>query len=89
MARLHVLVHGCVQGVGFRMATFRTAHAMGLRGWVRNLEDGSVEAEFDGEDAQLSAMQSWCSEGPRSARVLRLEVLMPTNAPAYTEFRIC
>jgi len=62
---------------------------MGLRGWVRNLEDGSVEAEFDGDDASLSAIQSWCNEGPRAARVARVEVLSPTSAPDYVEFRIC
>ena len=68
-ARLHVVVRGRVQGVGFRYAAYRRAESLGLAGWVRNRADGSVEAEFDGPRLALEAFLDWCSEGPPHARV--------------------
>ncbi|MGH2606720.1 MAG: acylphosphatase [Anaerolineales bacterium] len=71
--RLHVLVTGRVQGVNFRYATRAAARELGLRGWVRNLRDGSVEAVFEGEEAALRAVLDWCRQGPPAARVEDVE----------------
>ncbi|RKT99860.1 acylphosphatase [Burkholderia sp. Nafp2/4-1b] len=65
----YVRVRGVVQGVGFRHATVREAHALKLRGWVANLEDGSVEAMIQGPGAQIARMLAWLRHGPPSARV--------------------
>lgn len=65
----YVRVHGLVQGVGFRHATVRQAHALGIRGWVANLEDGSVEAMLQGTANQVDRMLSWLRHGPPAARV--------------------
>ncbi|PLZ04150.1 acylphosphatase [Burkholderia sp. WAC0059] len=65
----YVRVRGIVQGVGFRHATVRQAHALGIRGWVANLEDGSVEALVQGSANQVDRMLSWLRHGPPSARV--------------------
>ncbi|MCP5058683.1 MAG: acylphosphatase [bacterium] len=71
--RLHV--RGRVQGVAFRAATRETAARIGANGWVRNRNDGSVEAVIEGSANQVEAMLAFCREGPRFARVDELDVL--------------
>ena len=70
---LHVEIEGRVQGVGFRFATHDRAVGLGRRGWVRNLPDGRVEAEFEGRRELLDHMLEWCRVGPRMARVTHVE----------------
>ena len=60
---------GRVQGVGFRGSTVDEAREIGLTGWVRNLPDGSVELEAQGDAAQVAALLAWCEHGPPAARV--------------------
>src|SRR4051812_35010254 len=70
----HVILHGRVQGVGFRMWTEDLAERSGLEGWVRNRRDGSVEAVFAGpEQAVLAAVEA-CRRGPRGAHVEALDI---------------
>lgn len=66
---LHVIVEGRVQGVGFRAFLEREAKARGLRGWVRNRSDGSVEAVFSGEEEDVESMLVACHRGPRMSLV--------------------
>ncbi|HET9552130.1 MAG TPA: acylphosphatase [Anaeromyxobacteraceae bacterium] len=72
-ARLHLVVSGKVQGVFFRQATADEAARLGLDGWVRNLGDGRVEAEAEGERASLEALLAFCRRGPPAARVEGVE----------------
>lgn len=65
----HVIVHGRVQGVGFRAFVEVEAHRRGLEGWVRNRRDGSVEAVFAGEADAVAGMIDACQRGPLGARV--------------------
>ena len=67
------VVHGRVQGVFFRAATRQQARLLGLAGWVRNLEDGSVEGMAQGPAGALAQMRKWLERGPELARVLKLE----------------
>jgi acylphosphatase len=67
--RVHVEVSGLVQGVFFRESTRRRAEARGVTGWVRNRADGSVEAVFEGEGADVDAVVVWCERGPLGAEV--------------------
>jgi acylphosphatase len=69
-----VVVHGSVQGVFFRDTTRRKAESRGVRGWVRNCSDGSVEALFEGEADAVEAMVAFAREGPRGAQVERVDV---------------
>ncbi len=69
MKRIRVYISGVVQGVFFRAATRRAATDLNLTGWVRNMEDGRVEAVFEGDDEQIDKMLSWCKIGPPAARV--------------------
>lgn len=86
--RLHVVVHGHVQGVGFRYAAYRQAQHLGLRGWVRNRADGSVEAEFDGRREDLEAFLRWCNEGPPLARVSSVESAWRQSESEYVTVEI-
>lgn len=72
--RRHVVVGGCVQGVGFRAATQAKAQACGVTGWVRNRADGSVEAAFEGEADAVATLVAFCRSGPRLARIAHVEV---------------
>lgn len=65
----YVRVRGMVQGVGFRHATVRHAHSLRIKGWVANLDDGSVEAMLQGTANQIDRMLSWLRRGPPAARV--------------------
>ena len=67
--RLHVIVRGEVQGVGFRAFTEREAARHALSGWVRNLRDGGVEAFAEGDEADLNAWLAALYRGPSAARV--------------------
>jgi acylphosphatase len=65
----HMIVHGRVQGVGFRAFVEYEAVARGLEGWVRNRHEGTVEAVFKGEEELVADMIEACRRGPFSARV--------------------
>ena len=69
-----MIVHGWVQGVGFRYAVARAARSRGVAGWVRNRPDGTVEAVFEGEPDAVRSLVRLCREGPRGAEVDRADV---------------
>ena len=71
--RRRVVVHGRVQGVFFRDSTEREASSRGLAGWVRNRDDGTVEAVFEGAPDDVRALVEFCRSGPSSAEVERAE----------------
>lgn len=85
--RRRVIVHGSVQGVGFRYTARLEAARLGVAGWIRNRADGTVEAEIEGDEASVTAMLDWLAVGPRGAIVARTEVseLEPTGEG---EFRV-
>lgn len=64
MKRIRVFITGEVQGVGFRGFIRRKAKELGLKGWVRNLPDGRVEAVFEGETTSIQEMLVACERGP-------------------------
>ena len=74
MIRKRVVVHGLVQGVFFRDSVRRDAVGAGVGGWVRNNRDGTVEAVFEGDAGAVERLVTLCHEGPRGARVDRVEV---------------
>jgi acylphosphatase len=87
MVRRRVIVHGQVQGVFFRDTTRRMARSRGLRGWVRNTPEGTVEAVFEGDQDAVEAMVRWSGEGPRGAAVERV-VVTEEEPQGLTDFRI-
>lgn len=72
--RAHVFVSRKVQGVYFRATTRDTAREHGIDGWVRNLDDGRVEAVFEGPKEDVEALVEFCHEGSPAARVDDVEV---------------
>ena len=67
--RVHIFVSGRVQGVFFRQKTKQQAENLGVKGWVKNLDDGKVEAVFEGEEEDVKALVDFCKKGPRGAIV--------------------
>jgi acylphosphatase len=72
--RLHGVVKGDVQGVGFRYFLIRRAQTLGLTGWVTNRDDGVVEFVAEGSRRDLEKLEQAAREGPRMARVTAVEV---------------
>nr|PZN91963.1 MAG: acylphosphatase [bacterium] len=82
-------IHGRVQGVGFRMWTYRTASELGLRGTVRNMPDGTVEVVAAGPLEALDRLRTLLHEGPPAAEVARVDETEPPagDLPAGFEIR--
>ena len=74
MQRAHVFVSGIVQGVCFRHYTTQEANDLGIKGWVRNLNDGRVEILMEGEKQTLEKLIQWCHQGPSTAKVSSVEI---------------
>ena len=79
-------ITGNVQGVGFRYHAVAAAQRLGIRGWVRNRRDGSVEAEIVGDAEAVAAMIGWCRHGPPAARVAQVIVEQIEDAPDFDDF---
>jgi acylphosphatase len=86
--RARLIVSGLVQGVAFRAATVNEARRLGLSGWVRNLPDGRVEAEAEGERAAVEALVAWCRVGPPAARVEDVSVTWAAHGGSLGPFTI-
>lgn len=83
----HVIIDGTVQGVNFRATTLNRANAEGVAGWVTNLQDGRVEAHFEGDEDAVDAMIDFCHEGSPAARVGTVEV-EDVEVEDYNSFKI-
>ncbi len=70
----HLLIHGRVQGVGFRYHFSEQAQWLGITGWVRNRRGGSVEAVIAGSPEAVEALLAWARRGPAAAQVERVDV---------------
>ncbi len=84
MRRIRAIVSGRVQGVSYRASTRAEARQLGLAGWVKNRDDGSVELEAEGPDDKVEALVQWCQHGPPAAHVTRVAVdeLTPSGTDA-------
>lgn len=85
----HLIISGRVQGVGFRYFTYRTAKEHQLKGWVKNLYDGTVEVVVTGSRKKVAKMIEKLKEGPPSARVQDIEEIdKPPNTGQLEDFSI-
>ncbi len=71
---VHMVVHGRVQGVFYRANTQAEARHLGVKGWVRNCPDGTVEVHAEGDESRVQQLVDWCRKGPPHAHVTHLEV---------------
>lgn len=88
LIRAHIFVRGRVQGVFFRKNTCQKAKEIGITGWVRNLDDGRVEAIFEGEKEKVEEMLGWAKKGPVWAKVDDLEVDWQEFKNEFASFEI-
>ncbi len=86
--RAHIYVSGLVQGVFFRARTMQEAVRLGVKGWVRNLPDGRVEAVFEGEKLAVDGAVDYCRQGPEGAVVENVEVVWEPFTGEFGEFKI-
>lgn len=83
-----VLISGRVQGVWFRACTKDAAEDAGVKGWVRNLPDGKVEALFQGDEARVQRAVDWCRKGSPGSRVEHVVVFKEEPSPDLHGFEI-
>ncbi len=88
MKRAQIHISGDVQGVFFRHHTRREAKKFGVKGWVRNLDDGRVEAILEGEEDAVKKLIEWCKSGPPLARVKEVEVNWEEYRSEYKNFDV-
>ncbi|MCS7138524.1 MAG: acylphosphatase [Crenarchaeota archaeon] len=88
MTRAHVYISGRVQGVFFRYETKNLADELGVKGWVRNLPDGRVEAVFEGEEGLVKKMIDFCKRGPPGAKVTDIKVEWEDYKGEFERFSI-
>ena len=86
--RRRVVVRGEVQGVFFRDSTKREATQRGVSGWVRNREDGAVEAVFEGPPDAVEALIGWCRSGPTRAEVEDMDVSLEGDPDGLEGFEV-
>jgi acylphosphatase len=86
MTRAHVFVSGRVQGVFFRADTRREALRRNVKGWVRNLSDGRVEAVFEGEQENVKMLIDFCKHGSLAAKVTNVDVIWESYSGGFRDF---
>ncbi|MBI4213457.1 MAG: acylphosphatase [Chloroflexi bacterium] len=84
----HVVIRGRVQGVGYRVSLWQQARHQGLKGWVRNLENGSVEGMLQGPRSAVESVLGWTRVGPPGARVSGVDVDWVDPTDAFEDFDI-
>lgn len=88
MNEMHTIVHGKVQGVWFRAWTRDTAKEMDVKGWVRNLADGNVEAVAQGDNSLLEQFLERLYVGPPLARVTTIDITMRKPEEVFSSFDV-
>ncbi|MFH1276040.1 MAG: acylphosphatase [Candidatus Woesearchaeota archaeon] len=88
MKRVHLLIKGRVQMVGFRYFTKRKAQSLNLNGWVKNLSNGDVEAVVEGEKSAIAGLIEFCHKGPLFAKVTNVKATEEPYQKEFKEFEI-
>lgn len=86
--RVHLRIHGLVQGVSYRACARDEALLLGLRGWVRNLPNGDVEAIVSGAPQAVDRFIAWCRQGPAEAAVDSVAVTEDSSSQAFSTFLV-
>ena len=86
--RARLFVSGVVQGVSFRASTQEQARRRGIVGWVRNLDDGRVEAVAQGSKDRMTELVAWCRKGPPAAKVEKLDVTWEEVGDEFRDFEV-
>ncbi len=87
-ARAHIIVSGIVQGVFFRANTRNQARMLGVKGWVRNRHDGTVEITAEGDKEKVERLITWCYKGPPGAVVNDVSVEWDEFTEEFKDFSV-
>jgi acylphosphatase len=87
MPTLHLIIKGKVQGVFFRATAREVAEELQVKGWIRNTEEGNVEAIVSGSDEQLQKFTTWCKKGPERAIVTDV-IISKIEEQHFSEFKV-
>ncbi len=85
---VHVYIKGKVQGVWFRATTREQAEKLGINGWVRNMNDGRVEALFEGQAENVDKIVDWCHQGSPLANVKDVKVQELEKPVGCSDFKV-
>jgi len=86
--RVHLTIEGWVQGVFYRASTVQEATRLGVKGWVRNCPDGSVEVVAEGNKKKIDELIEWCRQGPAGAQVRNVQLRRENHQGAFEDFSI-
>jgi len=86
--RVKLLISGRVQGVGFRFNTKRKAKKLGVKGWVKNLDNGKVKAVAEGKEKDLEKLIEWAKKGPFTAKVTDINIEFDNYKGEFNRFKI-
>jgi len=88
MKQVHIVVHGSVQGVFFRAKTRDIALSLGLKGYAKNMPDGSVEVVAEGPEDKLKELIEFCKEGPEMAKVNKVDIHFNQASNEFEGFEV-
>ena len=88
MKRIRVIILGKVHGVSFRASAKEKADSLGVSGWIKNNQDGTVEAIFEGEEKKIEEILRWCREGPDLAKVKNVKVSEESYKGEFKDFKV-
>ena len=88
MQRVHIIVHGSVQGVFFRSNTRMMASDLGLKGYAKNMPDGSVEVVAEGKEDKIKELIEFCKKGPEAAEVSKVDVEFSKASNEFEGFEV-
>lgn len=86
--RTHIIVAGRVQGVAFRYYARNIANSIGVKGWIKNLDNGDVEIMLEGKREAVNQMINWCKKGPGLAIVEDIKISLLPYVAEFNEFNI-
>ena len=88
MQRVHMIIHGIVQGVFFRANAKNVAERLGLKGYARNMANGCVEVVAEGPELKIKEFIEYCKKGPRAARVDKVDVKFEKASGEFEDFEV-
>lgn len=88
MQHLKASIYGRVQGVFYRMTAKKKAKNLGIKGWIKNMSDGSVYLEADGDEESLKEFLNWCKQGPFLAKVEKIDKEFKQETKGFKDFEI-
>lgn len=88
MQRVHIIIHGSVQGVFFRHNAKKIALSLGLKGYTRNMPDGTVEVVAEGPEDKLKELIAFCKKGPEAAMIEKIDVKFEKASNEFKGFGV-